>query len=79
LESTCRVLGLVTGRPLRDASQDWIIHRRAAEILVQISTSRLSAARFGPIWPRGSKRHCSQCCTVPTAPPTASLRLRWNR
>jgi hypothetical protein len=35
LEATCRVLGLVTGRPVRDASQDWIIHRRAAEILVQ--------------------------------------------
>jgi hypothetical protein len=35
LEATCRVLGLVTGRPVRDASQDWIIHRRAIEILVQ--------------------------------------------
>jgi hypothetical protein len=35
LEATCRVLGLVTGRPIRDPSQDWIIHRRAAEILVQ--------------------------------------------
>jgi hypothetical protein len=35
LEAACRVLGLVTGRPVRDASQDWIIHRRAAEILVQ--------------------------------------------
>jgi hypothetical protein len=35
LEATCRVLGLVTGRPVRDASQDWIIHRRAVEILVQ--------------------------------------------
>jgi hypothetical protein len=35
LEATCRVLGLVTGRPVREPSQDWIIHRRAAEILVQ--------------------------------------------
>jgi hypothetical protein len=35
LEGTCRVLGLLTGRPARDRSQDWIIHRRAAEILVQ--------------------------------------------
>jgi DNA-binding winged helix-turn-helix (wHTH) protein len=35
LEAACRVLGLVTGRPTRDPSQDWIIHRRAAEILVQ--------------------------------------------
>jgi hypothetical protein len=35
LEAACRVLGLVTGRPVRDSSQDWIIHRRAAEILVQ--------------------------------------------
>lgn len=33
LEGTCRVLGILTGRPVRDASQDWIIHRRAAEIL----------------------------------------------
>jgi DNA-binding winged helix-turn-helix (wHTH) protein len=35
LEATCRVLGLLTGRPVRDPSQDWIIHRRAAEILAQ--------------------------------------------
>ena len=35
LETTCRILGLLTGRPVRDASQDWIIHRRAAEVLAQ--------------------------------------------
>jgi hypothetical protein len=33
LETTCRVLGILTGRPVRDSSQDWIIHRRATEIL----------------------------------------------
>ncbi len=35
LEATCRVLGLLTGKPARDPSQDLIIHRRAAEILAQ--------------------------------------------
>jgi DNA-binding winged helix-turn-helix (wHTH) protein len=35
LETTCRVLGLLTGKPVRDPSQDWIIHRRAAEVLAQ--------------------------------------------
>ena len=35
LETTCRIVGLLTGRPVRDASQDWIIHRRAAEVLAQ--------------------------------------------
>jgi DNA-binding winged helix-turn-helix (wHTH) protein len=35
LETAARVLGLLTGRPVRDSSQDWIIHRRAAEILNQ--------------------------------------------
>jgi hypothetical protein len=35
LEATCRVLGALTGRPVRDRSQDWIIHRRAAELLTQ--------------------------------------------
>ncbi len=35
LETTCRVLGMLTGRPVRDPSQDWIIHRRAAEVLAQ--------------------------------------------
>jgi DNA-binding winged helix-turn-helix (wHTH) protein len=35
LEAICRVLGLLTGRPVRDRSQDWIIHRRAAEIITQ--------------------------------------------
>jgi len=35
LEGTARVLALVTGRPVRNPSQDWIIHRRAVEILGQ--------------------------------------------
>ena len=35
LETSCRILGLLTGRPMRDPSQDWIIHRRAAEMLAQ--------------------------------------------
>lgn len=35
LETTCRILGLLTGQPVRDSSQDWIIHRRAAEVLTQ--------------------------------------------
>lgn len=35
LETTCRILGLLTGKPMRDASQDVIIHRRAAEVLTQ--------------------------------------------
>ena len=35
LAGTCRVLGKLTGRPVRDISQDWIIHRRAAELLAQ--------------------------------------------
>ncbi len=35
LETACRILGLLTGRPVRDPSQDWIIHRRAAEVLAQ--------------------------------------------
>jgi DNA-binding winged helix-turn-helix (wHTH) protein len=35
LETSCRILGLLTGRPVRDPSQDWIIHRRASEVLAQ--------------------------------------------
>ena len=35
LAGICRVLGRLTGRPVRDLSQDWIIHRRAAELLAQ--------------------------------------------
>lgn len=35
LEMTCRILGMLTGRPVREPSQDSIIHRRAAEMLVQ--------------------------------------------
>jgi DNA-binding winged helix-turn-helix (wHTH) protein len=33
LEGTCRVLGILTGRPMREPSQDFIIQRRAADIL----------------------------------------------
>ncbi len=35
LETTCRILGLLTGRPVREPSQDSIIHRRATEMLTQ--------------------------------------------
>ncbi len=35
LETTCRILGMLTGRPMRDSAQDWIIHRRATEVLTQ--------------------------------------------
>ncbi len=35
LETTCRILGMLTGRPVREPSQDSIIHRRATEMLVQ--------------------------------------------
>lgn len=35
LETICRILGLITGRPVREPSQDRIIHRRAAEVLTQ--------------------------------------------
>lgn len=35
LEMTCRILGLLTGRPVRQPSQDSIIHRRATEMLSQ--------------------------------------------
>lgn len=35
LETTCRLLGFLTGRPVRGPSQDSIIHARAAEMLAQ--------------------------------------------
>ena len=35
LETTCRILGMLTGRPMRDSAQDWIIHRRATDVLTQ--------------------------------------------
>ncbi len=35
LETTCRILGLLTGRPMREPSQDSIIHRRVTEMLAQ--------------------------------------------
>jgi len=33
VEAICTILGDVTGRPVRDASQDWIIHREVSERL----------------------------------------------
>jgi hypothetical protein len=35
LEAICHLLGSLTGRPVRDATQDWIIQRRAAELIPQ--------------------------------------------
>jgi len=36
----CRDLGRVTGEPLRDASQDWLIHREVRDQLLQAPTVR---------------------------------------
>ncbi len=46
LETVCHLLGALTGRPLRDPTQDWIIHRRAAELIplepsIQIECRRI--------------------------------------
>ncbi len=38
LEAACHLLGSLTGHPVRDRAQDWIIHRRAAELIPQDST-----------------------------------------
>ena len=36
LEAICHLLGSLTGQPVRDATQDWIIqHRRAVELIPQ--------------------------------------------
>ncbi len=35
LEAMCHLLGCLTGRPVREPTQDWIIHRRAAELMLQ--------------------------------------------
>ena len=37
LEAICHLLGSLTGSPVRDQSQDWIIHRRVAELIPQAS------------------------------------------
>lgn len=46
LEGVCHLLGSLTGRPVRDPTQDWIIHRRAAELIpldpnIQIECRRI--------------------------------------
>ncbi|MGC8780150.1 MAG: winged helix-turn-helix domain-containing protein [Anaerolineae bacterium] len=33
LDGVCHLLGALTGRPVRDPTQDWIIHRRATELI----------------------------------------------
>ena len=38
VEAVCTVLGAVTGQPVRDASQDWIIHREVSERLRDTSS-----------------------------------------
>jgi len=42
----CRDLGRVTGEPLRDASQDWLIHREVRDQLLQAPTVRAECIRI---------------------------------
>ncbi len=47
IEATCGVLGSLTGAPLRDAGQDWIIQREAAQRLPRNMTVQTEC---GKIW-----------------------------
>ncbi len=40
-EAICHLLGALTGHQVRDRTQDWIIHRRAAELVPQDSTIQI--------------------------------------
>jgi hypothetical protein len=46
LEGVCRVLGPVTGKPVRDATQEWIIHREVATQLQRDSNLRRECAKI---------------------------------
>ncbi len=46
LEAICHLLGALTGRPVRDPTQDWIIHRRAAELIPQEPNIQLECRRM---------------------------------
>jgi len=45
LEGVCRVLGPVTGEPVRDATQEWIIHREVAAQLQRDTNLRSECAK----------------------------------
>jgi len=53
LEGVCRVLGPVTGEPVRDSSQEWIIHREVAAQLQRDTNLRSECAK---IWSDLTKR-----------------------
>ncbi|OQA46798.1 MAG: Alkaline phosphatase synthesis transcriptional regulatory protein SphR [Chloroflexi bacterium ADurb.Bin325] len=61
METACRILGLVTGQPVRDASQEWIIHRRAAEMLAQDLNLQAESRK---IWNNLSEREQAALLTV---------------
>ena len=46
LEGVCRVLGPVTGEPVRDSSQEWIIHREVAAQLQRNSNLRSECVKI---------------------------------
>lgn len=46
LEGVCRVLGPITGEPVRDASQEWIIHREAGALIQRDPNLRSECAKI---------------------------------
>ena len=46
LEGVCRVLGPVTGKPVRDASQEWLIHREVAAQLQRDTSLRSECVKI---------------------------------
>ncbi|MGQ9457080.1 MAG: winged helix-turn-helix domain-containing protein [Anaerolineae bacterium] len=46
MEVVCRCLGRVTGKPVRDVTQDWLIHREVRDLLAQEPAVQAECARI---------------------------------
>ena len=78
LEGVCRVLGAVTGEPVRDATQEWIIHREVAAQLQRDASLRSECVK---IWHdlTGAERDGLLALFAPGGTPAPEVLLSLRR
>ena len=79
VEAVCTVLGNVTGQPIRDASQDWIIHREVSERLREHGAVQSECAKLWGDLTRDERDGLLALVARQESPPAAVLRSLKNK
>jgi hypothetical protein len=79
VEAVCTILGSVTGQPVRDASQDWIIHREVSERLRDHGAVQSECSKLWGDLTRDEREGLLALVARQESPPATVLRSLKNK